>query len=321
MKTYKEGAAQCIALRMLGYTGIKIVTPTVRFIDEETEIAWSMFYFKKHKPEKEWLVDIIKYRRSECHETRIILRREGQRRHDALQRDPFIKRMRKLPLTPDALKYDRAIGVEIECVRPFDAVVNLPIWARVGPDGSIQDRGKGVGSEYKILLKRSELEVRLHKLCGLIKDHHVNTSCGLHIHLDCRDKTDDEVRKIAKRMDSWLKALQEFVPESRRTNSYCKFGFSVSDRYRAVNYTSFGKFKTLEIRLHSGTVDYTKIIAWIRLLELLFAYNVKPKSGATGIAALAQLPMAEYERSYWIKRHAQLNPRQYNSQAPIVEVE
>jgi hypothetical protein len=123
-------------------------------------------------------------------------------------------------------------------------------------------------------------------------------------------------------MTAWLIALKEFVPESRRNNNdYCALSFSETNRYRAVNFTAFRKFKTLEIRLHSGTVDYTKIIAWIRLLELLFVLHGKPKGGAQGIAALSQLPLTEYERSYWTKRHQQLNPGQYSSPPPSDETE
>ena len=119
-----------------------------------------------------------------------------------------------------------------------------------------------------------------------------------------------------------LIALKEFVPESRRNNTdYAALSFSETNRYRAVNFTAFRKYKTLEIRLHSGTVDYTKIIAWIRLCELLFVINTKPKSGAEGVAALSQLPLTEYERSYWLKRHQQLNPGHYNSSTPSTETE
>jgi hypothetical protein len=123
-------------------------------------------------------------------------------------------------------------------------------------------------------------------------------------------------------MTAWMIALKEFVPESRRNNTdYAALSFSETNRYRAINFTAFRKYKTLEIRLHSGTVDYTKIIAWIRLCELLFVINVKPKAGAEGVAALCQLPLTEYEKSYWLKRHQQLNPGHYSSSAPITESE
>ena len=67
-------------------------------------------------------------------------------------------------------------------------------------------------------------------------------------------------------------------------------------------------------RLHSGTVDYTKSLAWIRLIELLLALGKKPKAGSC-IATLEQLPLADHDLAYWRARHRELNPQMY-SDAP-----
>jgi hypothetical protein len=319
MTSYRIGEAQSVCFTDMG-GGLSIPVPTRSFIDAWTEKHWAKAQFRKVP--YDYRSSLVYYARDYvCLEhKRKIQRRNSLRQFRDGTMIPFLNRVSMWKLNPTQFKYDRAVGVEIECINPYSNPV-LPIWARQKTDGSIRTHGKGDAIEYNLLLKRSELEVRLHKFCGLIKNHFVNQSCGLHIHLDCRDKSADDVKKIAKRMDSWLYALREFLPESRRDNSYCKFGVSTSDRYRAVNFTAFGKYQTLEVRIHSGTIDYTKIIAWIRLLELLFSYNVKVKCGATGIAALSQLPMAEYERSYWIKRHQALNPRQYNSPHTTTETE
>ena len=71
--------------------------------------------------------------------------------------------------------------------------------------------------------------------------------------------------------------------------------------------------------MHSGTTDYTKALSWVRLLELLMVVKAKPKG--EGLAAMLQLPLCEYERSYWVKRHRELNPEMYNSTEPSAEVE
>ena len=116
--------------------------------------------------------------------------------------------------------------------------------------------------------------------------------------------------KRAKIMDAWLHAMRELVPASRRANDFCKFGVSEGHRYHAVNFTAFAKYQTLEVRLHSGTTDYTKVLAWIRLCELLAAMRTKPKAAGC-IATLEQLPLASHDLAYWRARHRELNPTMY----------
>ena len=251
-------------------------------------------------------------------------RRRARSEHENLANSrSLIDKIRSRDLTPDAFKYERALGIEIECYGDY-LKEKLPYWCRETADGSLNSGGV----EFKLLVKRSELEARLNRFTNLIKGtHKVNRTCGLHVHLDQRGKTKDEVLKLAKKLDKWLYALREFVPESRRggdvnRRNYCKFGISANgnDRYHAVNMSAFYKYKTLEIRLHSGTTDYTKIISWIRLLEILSVIKT-PAKGLEGISALAAIPLCEYEKSYWIKRHQELNPRLYTSVTPATESE
>lgn len=230
----------------------------------------------------------------------------------------FLQKVRAKPLCPDTFKYDRAVGVEIECFGEVSrkALVDaLPLWAGVTGDGSISP-SEGQAHEVRVLLVRRELEPRLFRLCKRLEalGLKVNRSCGLHVHLDQRGQTEAQVEKRARIMDAWLSALQELVPASRRENSYCRFGTSWKDRYRAVNLCAFSAHKTLEVRLHSGTTDYTKILAWVRLLELLAALRTKPKAGGC-LAVLEQLPLAAHDLAYWRSRHAALNPHLYGSNA------
>lgn len=229
-------------------------------------------------------------------------------------------RMMRQELTPRAFRYERAVGLEFETVSKVRAEIlsdALPIWTRVTSDGSIERTSANpCANEVRALLTRSELEPRLFRLCEKFKTLGltVNRSCGLHVHFDMRGRRLEEVTKIAKRADKWLRALQELVPTSRRENRYCRFGVSTRDRYHAVNLCSFSKFETLEIRLHSGTVDYSKTLAWIRLCELILALKSGPRSGDC-LGTLSQLPLAEHDLAYWRTRHAQLNPHLYSETA------
>jgi len=104
---------------------------------------------------------------------------------------------------------------------------------------------------------------------------YVNRSCGLHVHLDMRNR---DVRQSYKNLVSKQKLLQTLVPKDRTTNTYCrpnkskdfdketKIGGSHASRYKIVNPESYGKYKTLEVRLHHGTLHAGKIINWVSLL-------------------------------------------------------
>jgi hypothetical protein len=218
------------------------------------------------------------------------------------------------PTTKGSYRYDTAIGVELETfgtISRDNLTSVLPFWARAKNDGSIRP-ADGTDHEVILLMPRSELEPRLFKVCRLLRSTglQTNRSCGLHVHIDFRRYSEKECIAQARIMNAWLEAMQELVPLSRRENTYCQFGISQTSRYRAVNVLSYQAHKTLEIRLHSATLDYTKILAWIRLLELLRVIRKKPKAGGC-ISTLEQLPLATHDLIYWKMRHQQCNPAQY----------
>lgn len=226
------------------------------------------------------------------------------------------ERYRALPLTPQKRGYRTAIGIEIEGESPYSRNTlseMLPLFCKVVHDGSIRTIKGGEPAEVVSLLNRDEMEPRLFRLCDKLAkaSFSTNKSCGLHVHLDARHLSFEEVCDKAKIATKWLSALSELFPLSRRDNSYAKIAFSRNERYRAVNVCSHGKHRTCEFRLHSSSINYQKILAWIRLCELLFSLRKAPKAGAGCLETLGQLPLAEYERSYWKARHIELNPNQY----------
>jgi hypothetical protein len=252
-------------------------------------------------------------------------------------RKPFTERVYELlssiPLAPgkqfsslwsrntscDLYNYQHAVGLEFESyglIERKQLIQALPIWTRVASDGSIRPPGDAQGHEIRVLLDRAVAEPRLFNLCKRFSalGLRVNKSCGLHVHLDARSLSHSEAVARAKVMDKWLHALMELLPASRRDNTYCKWGVSILDRYRAVNVQSWHAHKTIEVRCGSATLDYTKVLSWLRLVELIRAMPRGPKAGSC-IATLEQLPLPAHDLAFWRARHRELNPAQYTTAA------
>lgn len=152
----------------------------------------------------------------------------------------------------------------------------------------------------------------------------VKDNCGLHLHIDVRDYTADD---LVKMVGLWLKvenSMFERVHQARKDNHFCEpwgsdygdelrhfdltkntainllylgsalYGGEVDDyvftekdggeRYRAMNFHSYFYMKTLENRMHEGTLSANKIIKWAKLNSKLVDFA--KKKSVKEIAAL-----------------------------------
>lgn len=253
------------------------------------------------------------------------------------QKASYLQRLQECDLRPNSeisyrlgrktklvkvFRYEKAIGIEIECFSktPIDRKL-LPYWVRESGDGSINPRDSNARAiEYRILMPRSELESRLHSFCKQLNSngYAVNASCGLHVHFDFRGQNLAMIKRHARKLDSWLYTLRELVPQSRRVNEqYCDWGISQQSRYKAVNICAFSEHGTIEVRLHSGTTNFTKIVNWIRLVEAIFQQPKPPKNSEHCIKALNELPLTDLELFYWLNRHRALNPGLYSQEIAV----
>lgn len=255
---------------------------------------------------------------------------------------PFLERMNERKLAPDEYRYDKALGIEIEAISTTNAVDlqrKMPHWVRTIYDGSLRDNkgailrpsealppsfeakqkelAKGMngvwGVEFQLLIHRREMEAQINRVLGTIArcGCFVNKTCGLHIHFDMRDKTLEEAERIADKVNDWLMILRDLLPKERRHNKYCAFESPDHPHHAAVATDSYAKHKTIEVRVHSGTISPTKILHWIRLIDILIAarYTLPPKSSC--LDALKVLDLTPSDREYWLKRHHQLNAEHY----------
>lgn len=134
----------------------------------------------------------------------------------------------------------------------------------------------GGGHELAIVARKSKIAEIVRKACEVLKKEgaEINDTCGLHVHLDARRK--DEKRMFANLVKS-QKLLYSMVPRSRYRSNYCKPGTSkvmedYGQRYYGINPLSYNEHKTIEVRIHSGTINAKKINNWIELLSKI-AYS------------------------------------------------
>ena len=50
---------------------------------------------------------------------------------------------------------------------------------------------------------------------------------------------------------------------------------TICTRYTKVNSQSYNRHKTIEFRQHSGTINYTKIMGWVKFLKDLIKFSEK----------------------------------------------
>jgi len=177
---------------------------------------------------------------------------------------------------------DKYVGIEMEVISKMDfhtlsgeiAMAGLEGHVNVTSDGSISRSSAYPNPhELRILTKEKEFPRIIKKVCKILKGKtSVNKSCGLHVHLDMRNRNPDMAYANLFASQALLYAM---CPKTRLTNSYCKPANSYhkmtansqsGDRYYGINAAAFGRHKTIEVRIHSGTVNAFKIINWVKLL-------------------------------------------------------
>ena len=190
------------------------------------------------------------------------------------------------------------IGIEIETMLPnrndsaWNNLANALIEAKlernvqIKSDGSISEIDGYREVELAIVAPISQYEITLKQVCIILDQlgARVNKSCGLHVHLDARHRI---APQMLERLIKAQNLLFKIVPESRRVNTFCKKTATRTrltsnvNRYHAVNGpNAYQKFRTIEVRLHSGTIDFEKINNWIRLLHTIInaEIEIQPRS-------------------------------------------
>lgn len=185
------------------------------------------------------------------------------------------------------------VGVEIECIVPNDRVESLDkecnkLGVDVDNDGSIEPGVGNIGREYKIKLYPDTDKIpmvityhTLKKLCDAMTEHKVtvNESCGLHVHIDMRhlDNSDGcgmyRAHEIANRIHyGFIQNIGSKMVPRERIGKYKFLNWNmrpdITNRTAAHASSYGGTKKTVEVRLHHGTIDYDDIYHWSEFCRL-----------------------------------------------------
>ena len=159
----------------------------------------------------------------------------------------------------------------------------------LGRDCSVQPRGSQRGCDmtgYELTSPIFNLSSKkdLHELetvCNLVKTHFsgvTNSTCGTHIHMSFPvEKASDALIEHFVRSYSKSEAslFDKLVPTERRENKarYARAASvnNMQDRYCKINVTKVKRNSDnmhLEFRQLDGTLEYDKIISWVKLQKL-----------------------------------------------------
>lgn len=173
----------------------------------------------------------------------------------------------------------------------------------LGSDGSVRGRGKASYELTSPILdynSQHDLDELKNVLDLVINTFHgkINKTCGTHIHIsfDSGETSKDLCEYFATAYNkSEASLFDKLVPVSRQAdnNNYCQSCSAdhINSRYRKLNLTHVtpGDSMHLEFRQLDGTLDFDKIMAWIKVQKYFIEtamYNVNNKPIKLNLADL-----------------------------------
>jgi len=186
-------------------------------------------------------------------------------------------------------RWANPIGIELEMIHPESSSRLAQVARFACTDGSLPYGG----AEIKLVQDASKITniaADTAQRAGLAGAK-VNRSCGFHVHmglpngimsgLDRRNDANWSTSNARNRLWGLAMHFQEYffdiVPKTRRTNSYCsQLTSSTNSLFSHYSWLSVsGRVPTVELRIHSGTVNPWKVKGWVevavRLREMVNA--------------------------------------------------
>lgn len=280
---------------------IQVATPDAKVDyenkNQETFILNGREYYKGTKVEPKLLNQLSRY----------ITAKDGSRLRitsfsGSFNEKDFILTLSKVKKAPTVYSEKKPttnenhVGIEIEFYSKADEKTlaleltksGIGEWGNLKGDASLNNSAvpntnnskQHYGQELTICVPESKMEEVVEKACGMLNKigAKVNATCGLHVHIDVRNRTKEVVFHNLVKAQPLMYAMQ---PEGRRKSKYCRKQewsgitdaitkgaavYAHNSRRVGVNPESVQKHNTIEMRMHSGTTNPIKIINWVKML-------------------------------------------------------
>lgn len=168
------------------------------------------------------------------------------------------------------LEFNNNLGVRTTVIADKLKAAGLAKYVEVGTDPSC-------GFEVRVLLQEENFEDPLQKIMKVITDmgFTAHDNCGTHVHVDMRNR---DVKQVYKNLVYTQGFLRKFLTRDRKRNKFCKLNKHVDfdeqseiqkhrdDRYYGINVQSYPRHRTLEVRMHHGTLDPLVLIPFVKML-------------------------------------------------------
>lgn len=222
-----------------------------------------------------------------------------------------VAKMRKIFEPKKPVTDAHHVGVEIEFVSKFDKYhiakelmkEKVQDFVFLTEDGSLRKEGEFKHChELTVLAPEQMIHEVLRRVLKAINTNdssRVMNRCGLHVHLDMRNRD----KKLAfYNLQKAQRILFAMNPRSRTDGTkadgtvadtvYSKridvtdfeeaFNMQTvkKDRYYGINALAIQKHNTIEIRIHSGSTNYEKISNWIKILTTIVNKTTKVNTEA-----------------------------------------
>lgn len=152
------------------------------------------------------------------------------------------------------------------------------------------------GFEVAVLCKEETYRTTIGKVLRVLKDAKckVDSSCGLHVHIDMRNR---DKAIVFNNLIVCQPILYSMNPKSRWNGDYCQYLTNKdverpNDRYSGINNQAIKAHNTIEVRIHAGTLNKSKICNWVKLLLKIANKETKinePKMYLVGVSDYLRL--------------------------------
>jgi hypothetical protein len=200
---------------------------------------------------------------------------------------------------------DCCIGLELEfenAAQQEDVYrIIMPKFVAFGHDPSL--RGDGIELRFTHPLSGVDLTAAITELMMIVAEFArknesplaLNLRTSLHVHLDVRNLTPEQFRRLKMVSIMFEKVLFHYCSPTREYNNFCLPTYRAEElrqqyanildanrgdevlpvfiqgasKYMAINFLTLKEFGSVEFRMHQGTLDMDEVIEWVSIIQCL----------------------------------------------------